>query len=81
MQNTIPVQSQSAGTAEPKGLALGTLILCAWCVWLTSPILILGPLFFVLFINRFQITPEERLLATKFGHEYDSYRRSVRRWL
>ncbi len=36
---------------------------------------------FVWYITRFQITPEERILETKFGSEYSAYRASVRRWL
>ena len=67
-------------TRNPMYVSLA-LLLCAWCVWLQSPIVILGPLFFVVFIDRFQIVPEERLLARKFGAEYENYKRSVRRWL
>lgn len=33
------------------------------------------------FLQRFQITPEERWLGRQFGAEYDDYRRRVRRWL
>jgi protein-S-isoprenylcysteine O-methyltransferase Ste14 len=36
---------------------------------------------FVLYITRFQIRPEERTLAEKFGAEYESYRRRTRRWI
>ena len=36
--------------------------------------------FFILYINRFQIEPEERALSVKFGGLYRDYRRSVRRW-
>ena len=67
-------------TRNPMYVALSP-ILCAWCVWLLSPVLMLGPVFFAVFINRFQILPEERLLASKFGEDYENYKRSVRRWL
>ena len=40
-----------------------------------------GPLAFVLFIHRFQIVPEERILAGVFGAQYAEYRAKVRRWL
>ena len=41
----------------------------------------LGPVGFVLYITRFQILPEERALAEKFGLAYEEYRRTTRRWL
>ena len=37
--------------------------------------------FFVLYMNRFQIEPEERALTAKFGEQFREYARSVRRWL
>lgn len=36
---------------------------------------------FVMYINRFQIAPEERFLAAKFGQRYEAYLRKVRRWV
>jgi protein-S-isoprenylcysteine O-methyltransferase Ste14 len=36
---------------------------------------------FVIYINRFQIRPEERVLASLFPHEYPAYRAKVRRWV
>jgi protein-S-isoprenylcysteine O-methyltransferase Ste14 len=36
---------------------------------------------FVLFLDRFQIQPEEQLLMVKFGEEFEDYRRKVRRWI
>jgi protein-S-isoprenylcysteine O-methyltransferase Ste14 len=36
---------------------------------------------FVAWITRFQIIPEERVLAAKFGAAYEAYRGRVRRWL
>ena len=67
-------------TRNPMYVAL-TFILCAWAAWLNQPLAIVGPILFALYITRFQIVPEERTLAKKFGHSYDDYRRSVRRWL
>jgi len=40
-----------------------------------------GPLIFLLYIDRFQISPEEKVLAGMFGNEYDAYKAKVRRWL
>ena len=57
-------------------LALG-----GWAVFLSHPLPFLFlPLFFA-YMNRFQITPEERLLSSKFGAEYETYKEAVRRWL
>jgi protein-S-isoprenylcysteine O-methyltransferase Ste14 len=67
-------------TRNPMYVSL-TLILCAWSIWLSSPVLLVGPAFFAIFINRFQIVPEERFLLQKFGNEYVEYRRQVRRWI
>ncbi|WP_341503707.1 hypothetical protein [Gallaecimonas sp. GXIMD4217] len=36
---------------------------------------------FVLYLNRFQILPEERWLQQKFGDQFTSYKARVRRWL
>jgi protein-S-isoprenylcysteine O-methyltransferase Ste14 len=36
---------------------------------------------FVWYMNRFQIAPEERALASRFGAQFEAYRRRVRRWL
>jgi protein-S-isoprenylcysteine O-methyltransferase Ste14 len=40
-----------------------------------------GPVFLVLYLNRFQIAPEERTLDSLFGEEYATYAARVRRWL
>ena len=61
---------------------LGALfILVAWAVFLSSAWALLGPVAFVLYINRFQIAPEERALSAMFDTGYSSYRSRVRRWL
>jgi len=36
---------------------------------------------FAAYMNRFQISPEERVLSAKFGSEFSAYKQSVRRWL
>ena len=55
-------------------------LLLAWAWWLQQWPALLGPLLFVLWLNRFQIAPEERALATRFGEDYAAYCRRVRRW-
>lgn len=55
--------------------------LIGWALWL-SHLLAFGLLpLFVLYIDRFQIEPEERALSIKFGEQFRQYRSSVRRWL
>ena len=58
-----------------------TLALCAWAFFLDSPWTLIGPAVFVAYTTRFQIIPEERMLAAKFGDSYRDYCRRVRRWL
>ena len=56
-------------------------ILIAWALFLSSAWALLGPLAFVLYMNRFQIAPEERVLSAMFATGYSAYKSSVRRWL
>ena len=57
------------------------LLLTAWACHLSALWPFLGPVMFVLYINRFQIEPEERVLKDLFGDEYVAYAARVRRWL
>jgi|SRR5690554_3797858 len=57
------------------------LVLVAWALFLSSHWALPGSLLFVLYINRFQIAPEERALDTLFGSEYAAYKSRVRRWI
>ncbi|WP_240183220.1 methyltransferase family protein, partial [Vibrio cholerae] len=36
---------------------------------------------FLLYMNQYQIEPEERILEAKFGEAYLHYKKRVRRWL
>ncbi len=67
-------------TRNPMYLGFAT-VLVAWSLALASPLAMLGVAAFVLYMNRFQISPEERALATLFGEEFIAYRSRVRRWL
>jgi protein-S-isoprenylcysteine O-methyltransferase Ste14 len=58
-----------------------TALLLAWMCYLAAPWTVLGPIFFVLFITRFQIVPEERAMRAKFGQAYEDYCQRVRRWI
>ena len=56
-------------------------VLVAWAVFLSSAWALLGPVAFALYIDRFQIAPEERALTKLFSSEYADYQAKVRRWL
>ena len=58
-----------------------TVALLGWAAFLSALWPLLGPVIFVAYVNRFQIRPEERVLAERFGAEYADYARRVRRWL
>ena len=67
-------------TRNPMYLGL-VLLLLAWAFYLAAIWPLLGPVVFVLYINRFQIGPEERVMSDKFGEEYADYVARVRRWI
>ena len=56
-------------------------VLVALAIFLSTAWALLGPLAFVLYLNRFQIAPEERALSAMFGADYSAYKSRVRRWL
>lgn len=67
-------------TRNPMYVGMGFLLF-AWAVYLSALVPFLGPVAFVLYITRFQIQPEERVLTRIFGEEYVAYAERVRRWL
>lgn len=67
-------------TRNPMYLGI-FLVLVAWAVFLSSAWALLAVVGFVLYMNRFQIAPEERALSDIFGNEYELYKARVRRWL
>ena len=85
-----PIQIEKASALVTKGIYnysrnpmyVGfASLLVGWAVYLASPWLLFGPAIFVAFINRFQITPEERVMSAKFGSDFTTYKSRVRRWL
>jgi protein-S-isoprenylcysteine O-methyltransferase Ste14 len=67
-------------TRNPMYVGL-TAALLSFMAWFAVPWLLIGPVLFVLYIDRFQIIPEERALRLKFGAEYEEYVHRVRRWI
>jgi protein-S-isoprenylcysteine O-methyltransferase Ste14 len=67
-------------TRNPMYLGL-LLVLTAWAVFLSNWLAVLFLPVFVVYINRFQIVPEEQALTSLFAHEFVTYRSRVRRWL
>jgi protein-S-isoprenylcysteine O-methyltransferase Ste14 len=67
-------------TRNPMYLAL-TLSLLAWAVQLGSLWGLLAVAVLPAWLTRFQIIPEERALAARFGAEFEAYCRRVRRWI
>lgn len=67
-------------TRNPMYLGL-LLVLLGWSTFLANVVAFLFAPLFVLYINRFQITPEERALSSLFGAEFSAYKARVRRWL
>lgn len=57
------------------------LILMAAVVKMLNLLTLFLPVLFVLYMNRFQIVPEEKILTAQFGQEYRDYLDAVRRWL
>ncbi len=57
------------------------LILLGWALFLSNVLALVCLPAFVLYMNRFQISPEERALASLFADDYAQYSTRVRRWL
>ena len=67
-------------TRNPMYLGL-LLVLTAWAIFLSNPLPFLLLPVYMLYINRFQIAPEERALTSLFGRDYAAYQSRVRRWI
>jgi protein-S-isoprenylcysteine O-methyltransferase Ste14 len=67
-------------TRNPMYVGL-LLLLLAWASYLAALLPLLGPVLLVVYLTRFQIQPEERVLQGIFGEAYSTYAARVRRWL
>jgi protein-S-isoprenylcysteine O-methyltransferase Ste14 len=57
------------------------LVLIGWAIFLSNLLAFALLPLFVLYMNRFQIIPEERVLSGKFAHQFMAYKKTVRRWI
>jgi len=67
-------------TRNPMYLGIAV-ILFAWLIFLGNVLNIVNVILFILYMNKYQIIPEERALEKLFGDEYISYKSKVKRWL
>ena len=67
-------------TRNPMYLG-GLITLTGWAIFLSNALAFLFLPAYVLYINRFQIKPEERALTALFGQEFVAYQARVRRWV
>jgi protein-S-isoprenylcysteine O-methyltransferase Ste14 len=85
-----PMKPQSSSALVKSGIYRCTrnpmylgflLILMGSAMLIANLVAFLGLPVFVLYMNQFQIKPEERALTSIFGDEFRAYCSSVRRWI
>ena len=67
-------------TRNPMYLGL-FFVICSTVLFFGSWFGIIILMFFVWYINKFQIIPEEETMEKKFGNKYNEYKKNVRRWI
>jgi protein-S-isoprenylcysteine O-methyltransferase Ste14 len=67
-------------TRNPMYLGL-LLVLTGWALHLSNAVAFLFLPGFIVYINRFQIAPEEKALTSLFAREFVTYQSRVRRWV
>jgi protein-S-isoprenylcysteine O-methyltransferase Ste14 len=67
-------------TRNPMYLGM-LVVLLAWAMFLSAPATLVGIVMFWLYIERFQIRPEEKALVALFGSAFTDYTSRARRWL
>jgi protein-S-isoprenylcysteine O-methyltransferase Ste14 len=78
--STLVVSGVYRFTRNPMYLGL-LIVLLAWGVFLANALALIWIPAFVVYMNRFQISPEERALSRLFLHEFPAYKARVRRWI
>ena len=67
-------------TRNPMYLGMA-IVLVGVTIWTGSQLGLVMVLVFALYITRFQIEPEERILEAKFGEAFLVYKSKVKRWI
>ncbi|KXO06912.1 MULTISPECIES: isoprenylcysteine carboxylmethyltransferase family protein [Marinobacter] len=78
--NSLVVNGVYRHTRNPMYVGF-LMILAAWWLYLGSVFAALLLPLYVLYMNRFQIKPEERHMRDLFGDQFNQYAERVRRWL
>ena len=78
--NSLVVNGVYRHTRNPMYVGF-LMILAAWWLYLGSVFAALLLPLYVLYMNRFQIKPEERNMRDLFGDQFNHYVERVRRWL
>ncbi|MDP3071386.1 MAG: isoprenylcysteine carboxylmethyltransferase family protein [Opitutaceae bacterium] len=85
-----PLKPETASSLVASGIYRATrnpmylgalVVLIGWAVFLANALALVLAGTFVVYLNRFQIIPEEKALTTRFGPEFAAYCAKVRRWL
>lgn len=69
-----------ARSRNPMYVAL-TALVAALAFALGNAWLLAAPVVYAAYLGRYQIAPEERAMAARFGTDYAAYKARVRRWL
>lgn len=67
-------------TRNPMYVGMASVLLGV-CAYLANPLTVVAVVALVVYLTRFQIVPEERVLLERFGEPYARYKSAVRRWI
>ncbi|WP_420575504.1 methyltransferase family protein [Ekhidna sp.] len=67
-------------TRNPMYLGMA-FVLIGGIIRIGNPLSLIGVIFFIWYLDRFQVRPEEEALKKHFGEEFEQYRENVRRWM
>ena len=79
--STLAVDGIYRRTRNPMYLGVLLCLIACGAYMANFASLLLVPALFVIYMNQFQIKPEEQALSLIFGEEFTNYMARVRRWL